>query len=130
MLLPWVLLVLLSYVTYYTGKDNTLECELGATAGIVLRLVEPVSGRGHYLYTDNFYTSPALYGELRHRGFEACGTLCLNRRGVPPEAKSALNKGENRTVPVDNNMSIVQWHDKRVVSILTTVHSLGMYLVA
>ena len=95
---------------------------MGTTAGIVLRLIEPVSGRGHHLYTDNLYTSPALYSELHRLGFEACGTLRLNRRGVPPEAKSALSKGESRTIPVDDNMAVVQWHDKRVVSILTTVH--------
>ena len=89
----------------------------------MLRLVHPISGRGHHLYTDNFYTSPALYSELQRLGFEACGTLRLNRRGVPPEAKSALSKGESRTIPVEDTMKVVQWHDKRVVSILTTVHS-------
>ena len=93
---------------------------MGATAGIVLRLIEPITGRGHHLYTDNFYTSPTLYAELR---LEACGTLRLNHRGVPPEAKSALKKGERRSVPVDDNLAIVQWHDKRIVSVLSTVHS-------
>ena len=92
---------------HHTGKDPTLESKLGKTAGIVLRLVEPVSGRGHHLYTDNFYTSPALYSELGRRGCEACGTLNLNRRGAPPEAKSTLNKGESHFVAMEN-MSIVQ----------------------
>ena len=85
--------------------------------------MEPVSGRGHHVYTDNLYTSPALFRKLRHRGFEACDTLCLNRHGVPPESKAVLKKGESRTIPVDDNMAIVQWHDKRIVSILTTMHS-------
>ena len=93
------------------------------TAGVVLRLAEPIRGLGHHLYTDNLYTSPELYTELHHRGFEACGTLRLTRRGVPPEAKVTLKKGEKRAVTVDDNLAVVQWHDKRIVSILSTLHS-------
>ena len=47
----------------------------------------------------------------------------LNRRGVPPEAKSSLPKGERRALRIDDNLSVVQWHDKRTVSILSTLHS-------
>ena len=93
------------------------------TAGVVLQLVEPLCGLGHHLYMDNFYSSPALFSELHLRGFEVCGTLRVNRRGVPPEAKAGLKKGERRTVAVDENMSIVQWRDKRLITILSTVHS-------
>lgn len=93
------------------------------TASVVLRLIEPICGLGHHLYVDNLYTSPTLFSELHIRGFEACGTLRVNRRGVPPEAKSGLKKGEKRVVSVDDNMAIVQWHDKRTISILSTLHS-------
>ena len=89
-----------------TGKDDSLDSELGMTSAVVLRLVEPLQGRGHHL----------LFSELRERGFEACGTLWLNRRGVPPEVKVPMSKGEN------DGMKIVQWHDKRVVLILSTIH--------
>ena len=109
--------------SFAIGKDDTLESELGSTAGIVLRLIEPICGRGYHLYTGNFYTSPALFAELRRHGFEACGTLRLNRRGVPPEAKAVLKRGEIRRVQVGDNMVVVQWHDKRTVSVLSTVHS-------
>ena len=71
---------------------------------------------------DNFYTSPALFSRLRSLGFGACGTLRLNRRGVPAEAKSRLEKGERLLVSVDEGMNLVQWHDKRVVSVLSTIH--------
>ena len=105
------------------GKDDTLASDMGMTAGVVLHLAEPIRGLGHHLYTDNYYTSPALYAELRRRGFEACGTLRLNRRGVPPEAKATLRKGERRAVVVDDYTAVIQWHDKRTVSILSTVHT-------
>ena len=109
--------------THTLGKDDSITSDLGMTAGVVLRLVEPICGLGHHLYTDNLYTSPRLYAELRLRGFEACGTLRFNRRDVPPEAKATLRKGERRAVVVDENMAVVQWHDKRVVSLLSTLHS-------
>lgn len=92
------------------------------TAAVVLHLVESISGRGHHIYMDNLYTSPALFSRLRSLGFGACGTLRLNRRGVPSEAKARLEKGKSRLVPVDEGMKVIQWHDKRVVSVLSTLH--------
>lgn len=92
------------------------------TAAVVLRLLEPICGRGHHVYTDNLYTSPKLFAELRFRGFGACGTLRLNRRGIPPEAKRSLEKGERRVIVIEDSMSVVQWHDKRIVSLLSTIH--------
>ena len=79
--------------THTLGKDDSITSDLGMTAGVVLRLVEPICGLGHHLYTDNLYTSPRLYAELRLRGFEACGTLRLNRRDVPPRGKGDPEKG-------------------------------------
>ena len=64
-----------------------------------------------------------LFTELRLRGFQACGTLRLDRRGTPTEAKERFPKGEEKRALKMENMSVVQWHDKRIVSILTTMHS-------
>lgn len=105
----------------HTGKDDSLGGDLGMTSAVVLRLVEPIGGRGHHLYMDNLYTSPELFTELHSQAFGACGTLRLNRRGVPPEAKQSLKKGEKRAISL-GSMNVVQWHDKRVVSILSTIH--------
>lgn len=64
----------------------------------MLRFLEPIGRLGHHLYTDNLYTSPRLFFELRVCGFEARGTLRLNRRGVPAEAKTSLQKGKRRAI--------------------------------
>ena len=49
------------------------------------------------MYMDNFYSSPALFQDLREQGFEACGTLRSNRVGIPEDIRSAkLKKGESR----------------------------------
>ena len=94
------------YTLYFllTGKDDSLSRgDLGMTAAVVLRLVEPICGLGHHMYMDNLYTSPVLFRELRFRGFEVCGTLRLNRREIPLEAKGKLEKGES-----DSSRSMTQ----------------------
>ena len=65
-----------------------------ATHTIVLKLLEGLEGRGHHVYTNNYYSSPALFGDLQHLGFGACGTVRKNRRGIPDEMKAKLKKGE------------------------------------
>ncbi len=59
----------------------------GVTHDIVMRVTESLRGKGHHLYMDNFYTSPALFHSLKRVGIYSCGTLRCNRRGVPPVIK-------------------------------------------
>ena len=99
------------------------------TESVVLKLVRPICGHGHHLYCDNLYTSPSLFLQLRSRGFHACGTLRLNRRGVLLEAKMNLKKGELRVIPLNDIMKVVHWHDKRVVSIVSNIHSDATVLI-
>ena len=92
------------------------------THAVVVKLLEGLEGRGHHVYTDNFYTSPALYGDLRRLGFGACGTVRVNRRGVPTEMKAALKKGETTSTQIDSSMMVLKWMDKRPVVMLSTIH--------
>ena len=65
------------------GKDESLQHGgRGHTHAIVVALLEGLEGRGHHVYVDNYYTSPALFTELRDLGFGACGTVRINRRGL------------------------------------------------
>ena len=57
--------------------------EVGMTHKVVTDLVRPIYGKGHYVYMDNYFSSPALFEELQYNQVGACGTLRLNRRGVP-----------------------------------------------
>ena len=92
------------------------------THAVVLKLLEGLEGRGHHVYTDNYYSSPALFGDLRRLGFGACGTVRMNRRGVPAEMKTALKKGETVSKDVDDSMMALKWMDKRPVVMLSTIH--------
>lgn len=89
---------------------------------MVLALLHGLEGRGHHIYMDNYYTSPALFSELRDSGFGACGTVRINRRGLPAEMKENLAKGDVNSVMVDDSMMALKWMDKRPVSMLSTIH--------
>ena len=47
-----------------------------------MSLSSGLAGKGYHIYTDNFYSSPALYLELHDKGFEATGTVRINRKGI------------------------------------------------
>ena len=68
----------------------------GLIHALVIKLAEPLKNRGHHCYTDNYYTSLALFADLRSNG--ACGTLvlCLNRQGVPKSIKAPIEKGDTK----------------------------------
>ena len=113
----------MSVYNLLVGKDDSLDTStVGMTHAVVVKLLEGLEGRGHHVYTDNFYTSPALFGDLRRLGFGACGTVRINRRGVPPEMKAPLKKGETTSTLTDSSMMALKWMDKRPVVMLSTIH--------
>ena len=89
----------------FTGKDDSLGSDnVGVTHAVVMKLVDPIKDRGHNVYMDNFYTSPQVFADLRDNGFGACGTLRLNRRGLPPAIHQKVRKGEKATIRLDTSM--------------------------
>ena len=63
-------------ITFYIGKDDSLgTADVTMTQAVVMRLVDPIKGRGHHVYMDNYYTSPQFFSDLRDNGFGACGTV-------------------------------------------------------
>ena len=91
----------------------------GYPHAVVLKGLE---GKGHHVYTDNYYSSPALFRNLRDLGFGACGTVHVNRRGLPAAMKATLAKGETTSALIDETMMALKWMDKRPVCMLTTIH--------
>ena len=93
---------------------------------IVVVLLKGLEGRGPHVHTDNYYSSPALFSELHDLGFGACGTVRVNRRGLPAEMKATLAKGNMTSMQVDDSMMALKWMDKRPVSMLSTIHDNSM----
>jgi len=85
----------------YTGKITVLQSSLitpdtSETAAVVLELLEPLFGRGHTLWIDDFFSSPELARKLKiEHSTDSVGTLKLNRKIVPKEVNDKkLEKGE------------------------------------
>ena len=107
----------------YTGKEGD-QRGCGLADRVVLDLVDDVrlQGKGFVVVTDNFYSSPSLFRELRRRGYGACGTAHRNRKGLPPAIRDApLRRGEVIS-SVDDSILTLKWKDKRDVIMLSTYH--------
>nr|XP_022314098.1 uncharacterized protein LOC111118777 [Crassostrea virginica] len=52
-----------------------------------------------------------------------CGTMCINRKGVPADLKTVkLKKGESLAM-TNGTLQLLKWKDKRDVHMFTTVHT-------
>ena len=109
-----------------TGKDESLTGDKGYPHAVVLALLEGLEGRGHHVFMDNYYSSPNLFQDLRDLGFGACGTVRVNRRGLPAAMKATLAKGDTTSALIDETMMALKWMDKRPVCMLTTIHDDSM----
>jgi len=111
----------------YAGSDTAYMekyMDLPVTSRIVFSLMDPLLGKGYCLYTDNFYTSPALADKLVDN--ETDGTVKVTRKDVPAKIKGTkLKKGE--IVAAYRKKSVLlKWKDKKDVCILSTLHDGSM----
>ena len=128
----WVLADSKTGYTYnfsvYTGKAENRNSTNGLGYEVVMDLCKQIFGQGYKLFTDNFYTSVQLFEDLLKHKVTACGTMLLNRKGVPMELKNTkefnkkgTQRGKMRWVR-RGNVGFVQWKDNKIVTILTTMH--------
>ena len=105
----------------YTGKRPG-GSQHGATYDLCMRLMENYLNRGHHLYIDNFYTSPVLLSHLYQQGTGACGTLRTNRKHVPEAIKEGKPAKGDMIVVHNSPLIVMKYHDKRQVSMCSTLH--------
>ncbi|CAK9796635.1 PiggyBac transposable element-derived protein 4 [Anthophora quadrimaculata] len=111
-------------VNIYAGSETRITKntpEIGKTGNIVLMLLKPYLGKGHTLYVDNFYSSPALFNLLHTNATNACGTVKQRRKGMPILNKK-LNTGEVE-FRTTNNLLALKWRDRKDVFMLSTFHT-------
>lgn len=108
----------------YTGSTTEIIdsgiANVGKTGNIVLTLINPYLNKGHTLYVDNWYSSPALFSYLFEKKTNACGTVKANRKNMPVLNKK-LKAGDVESKATKNLLAI-KWHDKRDVRVLSTLH--------
>ena len=108
----------------YVGKGIAEPSQYGKTYDLVMGMLEPFLNKGYTLFTDNYYTSPILFRKLLNADTLACGTLRLNRKGVPKDVAQVKlkTKGEKKVVHC-GQLTLMKMLDRKVFSILTTAHS-------
>ncbi len=109
----------------YCGKDEEQEQEpLGQR--VVTGRLNGLQNKGYHVYFDNFYTSAALCNRLLTLGFGICGTVRIDRKGIPQSFRQANTKKGEIVTYRDGKILGLKWKDKQCVSILTTIHDESM----
>ncbi|KAI8430377.1 hypothetical protein MSG28_000667 [Choristoneura fumiferana] len=92
---------------------------------IVLTLLQGLENKGHTVWMDNFYNSPALARRLKSLGFDCVGTLRTNRRFVPKEltdlTKAKMRPGQI-TGLTSGDVDLMVWRDQNRVAMISTYH--------
>lgn len=109
----------------YTGHDADEASQLGATHLIVRRLMAPYLGKGHEVYMDSYYTTPAIANELADNDTGLCGTVSCNRRGMPRRLRPTeldLRKGDDPVFMRHGRLLACAWHDTKRFTLLSSLH--------
>ena len=113
------------------GHPSDHYANLTTTSKIVLGLLTMTGllWKGHHVYMDNNYTSPELFEELDIVNTYACGTVRVNRKGVPKAFPNVKKMKQGDVIfRRKSNMMAVKFHDKRDIHMLTTIHESKMVL--
>ena len=98
----------------YTGKVTIKKDSNLVSYRVVMELLELYLGKGHWVFTDNYYSSPQLFADLKKNTY-VTGTLLQNRKQFPEALKSQHNKlevGQYCFARCDQ-MVVVLWCDHR-----------------
>ena len=81
------------HANIYTGKDITCTVRTVTIVKTLLKEAKQLN-KGHRVYTDNFYTKPALAETLLQQKTIPTGTVRANPKGIPEGCKVKLAVGQ------------------------------------
>uniref|UniRef100_A0A3B5AMD5 PiggyBac transposable element-derived protein 4-like n=1 Tax=Stegastes partitus TaxID=144197 RepID=A0A3B5AMD5_9TELE len=109
----------------YTGKSESPTTRGLSYSAVIDLLPLPLLGSGYNLFTDNYYTSPALFNDLSEKNIACCGTIRQHHTGFPQNRTNDLPKkaerGDIRWIR-DGKLLFVKWMDTREVAMCSTMH--------
>ena len=83
-----------------------------------------LENKGHIIYCDNYYTSPALVAKLCKLGFGCCGTVRYTTQGILHAAdpkRHNMKKGDDPKQIVKCGQMCIVWQVNKSVTLLTNV---------
>ena len=108
----------------YSGRETDLDADNVHIQGtkVVMKLANDLLGVGRCCVTDNFYSSPELFGLLQDGNTDAFGTCRTNRKGMSSVLSHAKLKKGDVVTKRKGRFLAVRWKDKRDVCMLSTYH--------
>jgi hypothetical protein len=103
----------------YTGREDA-PSDAGATVDTALRMTAAYQHQQRVLFTDNWFTSPALANALAERGIRLCGAVRRNRKGmpaIPADDINALDRGE-WLQRQKGDATVAVWRDQKPLWVL------------
>ena len=105
----------------YLGKDETRTTGLGTH--VVMKLAEPLYGKGYNITVDNFFTNKTLAEKLLEQRTSITGTVRADRRELPP-INDNLQLHDSVFFQSGNiHLTRYQAKAKKVVHIMPTQHT-------
>lgn len=115
-------------VELYAGKDLDVVRDDGLAVGVVKSLMQMsmLLGKGYHLFTDNFYTKPALADYLWQQQTMLTGTIRGNSKDFPKDlASRKLGIGESVYQRKDHLLALAfreKKSQRKPVLLLSTAH--------
>ncbi|XP_061704435.1 piggyBac transposable element-derived protein 4-like [Cydia pomonella] len=108
-------------------RNAPTDTDLSSTS-LILKLLEGLEHKGHTVWMDNFYNSPALARKLKTLNFDCVGTLRTNRQYVPKKltnlTKAKMKKGQI-TGYTSGDVDLMVWRDQNRVATISTYHGVA-----
>ena len=109
----------------YVGKEVVPQINVPLATRVVKKMVEPYYQKHHHVYFDNYFTSVPLVESLLSDGTYSCGTVRINRKGLPPSFKrTQLRPGQSLKRQKGAVKAIAYCEKKSKVCLLTTANTL------
>lgn len=104
----------------YAGKTQ-INTQKSRTHDIIKRLLQGLSNEGRILFVDSFYTNVHLAEDLLMDRTFLCGTVKINKKCLPSQARQKQKKGQIISFENRNGVKFLKWTDKRAVCMVSTV---------
>ena len=110
-------------LTFDIFRGRAEERKKGYIHQLVLQMTKPWYYKQHVLFTDNYFTSPALCRDLLTRGVRSCGTFHLGGKSKDDfpkgftQAVEAMRVGDVKAWQ-DGDLGLLAWFDSRPVQML------------